>query len=569
MTDKFHDILRIPLGELIIKNKEDFSVRLEGSFKMINRIKSVIENFSCLDSSYFILPDIKTIAINAETLSYSYKKTVNTIPLSDFTKLIRQDFQANFPYIVELCNFLKICLEKLSSMQNNILLPTPITLFFLKNTPGAWRLMPLPAIDLKTEEMVDVDDNIWQTIPINYIRERTKINQQYVIGSILYYCFFDKLMPSDLSRYEKIQRYLMGRININDSLKDVILNSLPKSFEKEGNSLSEIIISFLNCNSNNPINSDKTDELHLLLKDLNSDRIITRWEYEERCDIALKILLNISENIESENVSWERIARLKERQFDKIGALEARINSLRYKQEGSLRSGILYLQNQISTPRDTDINGDYTLFNSFIEVFELNLSISNNELYQLHYAHILMKHLNRVEDAKKYINKQYTDTWVQMLQKLMQIRIFCINKEYIKVSKLCKQELQLLEKISIDEDKMHFVKSYLHIIDAIAYFGAVATFNDTQLFVDSFKRFTKGIDIALDCNDLHLIIIGIQWLKHIQNLLYVFPQKIRVLIETGLDVYLTFLKSLNKEIPSYIEGFPSIPWYNDCLIFIK
>ena len=115
-------------------------------------------------------------------------------------------------------------------------------------------------------------------------------------------------------------------------------------------------------------------------------------------------------------------------------------------------------------------------------------------------------------------------------------------------------------------NKGRYVLSYLQILDGIANFGAVGRL-DVSYLKDAFAHFTSALDMAIDIKAEDLIQIGSHWLIFLEKSAVHFPPKIRQTLTIGISSYISAKKKAGFDIPLNFEDMPSIPWYDEYLLF--
>jgi hypothetical protein len=105
------------------------------------------------------------------------------------------------------------------------------------------------------------------------------------------------------------------------------------------------------------------------------------------------------------------------------------------------------------------------------------------------------------------------------------------------------------------------------MLDGIANFGAVGRLADVSYLIDAFARFTGAMDVAVEIEADDLLEVVSHWLVFLENYAVHFPQKIRQTLKTGINVYLAVKKMVGVIIPDNFEEIPSIPWYDEYLLF--
>jgi hypothetical protein len=302
-----------------------------------------------------------------------------------------------------------------------------------------------------------------------------------------------------------------------------------------------------------------------LEKDFSIDRLAARWEYELKPDVALELLLNYSDFVGQKSIPWGMVARLKEQDGDWEGGLDARLKALTFGEDDAVRNAIGCLFRIAGLEA---VTGGHSFFVEAFNKVDAALCKPLEGFHVLQMAHLEARYLQEYSGAQERLKKDFSDSWNQLLRLMILARILCTREEYPTVSSLCKKGIRIVNKLNdqgLNEGR--YVLSYLQILDGIAHFGAVGRLSDVSYLIDSFACFTAALDVAMGIDAGELIETGTHWLIFLENHAALFPPNICRTLTTGIDVYLKMKIGAGFEIPVEFEGIPSLPWYEENLLF--
>jgi hypothetical protein len=559
--------IRIPVGEMEYSDNESIRIKLDKHYSKPGQIKAHLQALKRLDSSRYLLPNLQEIKMKEGRLYLSYPQVLHKrIPFTDILSTWQKNPQIQIPVFLHLAKFLVSCSQQLRQAGIALLPFSPLFLFYTLCSYGPWHLILLPVSDIKIGDWAQADPLSWQWISSKTLLEGSLTTESILYASILHFCLSGDLFPELLTRQEKFKHLLKGWTKPRPAFYITLSDALPISLDEERKNFEKVTENLLN--PNHSIHSDKElfqTCIETLEKDFSIYRLASRWEYEHKTDVALELLLNYSDFAGQESIPWRMVARLKEQDGDWEGGLDARLKALKFDEDDAVRNSICCLF-RIATLEA--VTGGHSFF---VEAFnKVNSALCRplEEFHALQMAHLESRYLREYDKAQERLRKDFSDPWNQLLRLMIRARILCIQEEYPAVSSLCKQGVRIINKLHNQGlNKGRYVLSYLQILDGIAHFGAVGRLSDVSYLINAFDCFTAALDVALGIDADDLIENGVHWLIFLENHAALFPPNICLTLTAGIDVYLRAKIATGFEIPVKFDKIPSIPWYDENLLF--
>jgi hypothetical protein len=559
--------IRIPVGEMEYQDNEGIHIKLDKHHSKPGQIKAHLQALKRLDSSRYLLPDMQEIKMKEGRLCLSYPRALHKrIPFLDIIGTWQKNPQIQIPVFSHLAKFLVSCSQQLRQAGIEVLPFSPLFLFYTLNSDDPWHLILLPIPGIKIGDWAQADPLSWQWISSKTVLEGSMPTESFLYASILHFCLSSDLFPELLTRQEKFKHFLIGWAKPLPAFHRTLSAALPTSLDEERKNFEKVTADLLNPDHEiHSVSEQFQTCIETLEKDFSIDRLAARWEYERKPDVALELLLNYSDFVGQESIPWGMVARLKEKDGDWEGGLDARLKALTFGEGDAIRNAICCL------PRIAGLEAGTVGDSFFVEAFnkvDAALCKPLEEFHILQMAHLEARYLREYAGAQERLKKDFSDPWNQLLRLMILARILCIQEEYPAVSRFCKKGMQIVNKL-LDQGlhKGRYVLSYLQILDGIAQFGAVGRLSDVSYLIDAFACFTAALDVALDIDAGDLIETGTHWLIFLENHAVLFPPNIRHTLTIGIDVYLRMKIGAGFKIPVEFEGIPSIPWYDENLLF--
>ncbi len=557
---------RLPVGEMMFNGNGDLTIKLFRNYIKTEHVRSALQTLKCLDNLRFWIPEIERLEMRDNRLCLSYPRVhVHSRPFINIVEKWHVNPRLQIPLFIDLAEFLVKGTRELKQTGVSTLPFSPLLLFNVTGNPNTWRVVVLPFFDSKISDWAQADPLTWQWVSCETVLEGKVPDEDFLCGAVLHYCLVGDLFPELLTRQEMFKRLLKGRLGRFTALDQAFAAALPNTLAEEGENFIKLIKNWLRPGQSVHLNKKPPQKyLEKLRKDFSSHRLAARWEYEERPDIALDLLLNCADFARPEEVTWDVVARLKEKKSDWEGGLDARLKALKFGEADAERNAIHFLQ------RFANVRLNMERYKFLEEAFykvDAVIPETTDEFHVLQMAHLEAKYLQKKTGALKRLKKDFSDSWNQLLCIMLMARIYCLQKKYPSVSRLCKKGVEIVNELPQQGlNKGRCVLSYLHILDGIANFGAVGCFGVSYL-IDAFARFTGAMDVAVEIEADHLIEIAARWLVFLKKYAAHFPPKICQTLKTGISAYFMTKRRAGSEIPLNFEEIPSIPWYDEYLLF--
>jgi hypothetical protein len=564
-------LINLPVGEMMLKNDGDLGIILYKTYSKQEQVRTALQKLKYLDNSRFWIPDIEG-EMEGSRLYLSYPRIhAHLKPFIDIVKNWQENPQLSISLFIDLTEFLVKCSQELNQTGVFTLPFSPLLIFNVIGNPNTWRVVVLPFFDNKIVDWAQADPLSWQWVSWETVLEGKLVDEDFLCGAVLHYCLAGDLFPELLTRQEKFKRLLEGRVGRFNALNQAFAAALPTTLAEEGEIFCKLIKNCLKPESSTPLNKELHQKyLEKIEKDFSPIRLATRWEYEGKPNIALDLLLTYADFARPDRVPWYVIARLKEKKGDWEGGLDARLKALIFGQDEAVHEAIHYLRRRANVKLGTE---KYTFFREAFYTLEASFPRAIDDFHVLQMAHLEARYLQNKIGALKRLKNDFSDSWNQLLRIMFMARILCLQEEYPSVSRLCKKGIQIVNELLVNElpqqgfNEGRYVLSYLQILDGIAHFGAVGRLSDESFLIDAFAHFTGAMDVALEIEADDLIKIASHWLIFLEKCADNFPPKICQTLKTGINVYFMIKKITFGIIMDNFKELPSIPWYDEYLLF--
>lgn len=559
--------IRLPVGEMDHGSDGSMHIRLSKDQSSTTQMRNYLQTLHCLDNSRFWIPDTDRMEMKDGRLGLYYPRlNSDSKPFFTIVESLQKNPQIGIPIFIELAKFLVECSRELYKTNIPTLPLSPLILFYTSNSSNPWRMAILPFIDSKLCDWAQADPLNWQWIFPDVVLKGERINEDFFYASVIHFCLVGDIFPGLLSRQEKFERVLKGRIGDFSKLNQAIFEALPTTLVEERENLIQHLREWLEIK--NTINADQEQIqkcLEQFERDFSAKRLASRWEYEGKPEVALDLLSTYAYFAASEKIPWDVIGRLKEKKSDWEGGLNSRLRALEFGQADAIRDALQFLYRIADMRKDSE---KYLFFTDAFNKLTSCLPHVLDEFHILQIAHLEAWYLGEKTGALKRLEKNFNDPWNQLLQSMIIARLLCLQKEYPSVSRHCKKGIGIVNKLPDQGlNKGRYVLSYLQILDGIANFGAVGSIGDVSYVIDAFACFTGALDMALAIEAEDLIAIGAHWLIFLDSYAEHFPPKICRTLKIGINAYLNTKKKSGFEISLTSEIIPLIPWYDELLVF--
>jgi hypothetical protein len=470
------------------------------------------------------------------------------------------------PLFVHLVNFVVESCQQLmnAGLQNGLV--SPACLFHTADPVNSWRMLVLPTLNMSLGDLAQADPLTWYWTTPEQLFAKEAVNENYLAGSVLHSCLVGELFPKLLTKREKFQRFMTGRVGLFPNLSKAITSALPGTFTEEGEKLYKFISASLTPQGSSHLDHEQTQQyLQQLADELSAYRLALRWEYEGQPDVALELLCNYAESVAPQNMPWGTIARLKEKAHDLDGTLDAMLKALQFKESDAVRNAINYLYRVAAVYAGLE---NELFFEAAFNKIDYALPDMIDERFALQLAYLEVRYLKSDERALLRLERNFHEPWHQVLKLLIKARIVNFQKAFPSVSKLCKQGIGILSKMpGKGGDDVRYAISYFLILNGIAHVGAVGRFDDPSYLIDAFSHFARALDQAVEIQENELFNTGAHWLAWLENYAVLFPPRICQTLMTGIKAYLEIKKIAGFEISVFFDEIPSLPWYKEELFF--
>ncbi|MCX5745891.1 MAG: hypothetical protein NT062_25725 [Proteobacteria bacterium] len=521
----------------------------------------VVEKLQGVAAEYFLIPTLVDDAGDQLVLDYALDAASSSFAAA--RGRWRDELAGYLPELVGMAVYLESCVRVLDQID----VPALIAPACLRYTPasgprsfGAWRLMVVPLVDVALVDWARSAPDAWAWTSARTLLGKPS-NSTVSIGAALHAAIADE--RARLPSPERFRRAVRGRIG--GSIATRIASALPASFVGEAALLGDVVRGLLD-------GEPAQARLRELGDALAPYRTAVRWEYEGRIDIARAILERHAATSPADAVPWDVLARLRTRDRDVAGALEATIGALAASDDGPQDSTFHGALRELAVQTRRLAHGDDGLSDTtrrgMIERAVAAADAQGAKLGdsgRLHFAHIEARYLQRWEAAEARLATVAQDAWDNVLRTVLLARIHAAKSAWAHVARSCKEARLATQRMPLSGgDLGAYVIAYLDFLDGVAHFGAIGVYDDPLYMADAFSRFVASLDATrtICAPDDPLVDANIHWLWWIGAMATQLAVPDARTIRTGVEAYLSAHGLQDRISEKQRREVPPLVWYD-------
>ncbi|WP_420147095.1 hypothetical protein, partial [Spirosoma sp.] len=263
-----------------------------------------------MKDSAWLIPRLKVSGTEIQLL-YTSPNSLQSISVA--SQEWRNEPQRNALCWLRLLEWQQEAYTILSHSRIDVLPLSPATVFVTSAQLGQFaqvvqfKFAMIPASQIGLKDWANASPIYWQWVNREAFLANKDFNPAYAATAMLHYCMAGDLVLEKLPKQEKFLRFLSGRTGRLTAFKTLLKEALPETMQEEvdviGGQAGELL-----GQRNKP--EDKPDLPGYLVSKLTISRLATRWEYEEKYDLALQLWLDCVTWEGAAQISWSKIARL-------------------------------------------------------------------------------------------------------------------------------------------------------------------------------------------------------------------------------------------------------------------
>lgn len=553
----------LPHGELVIEpDRVSASLVIDASARQ--RTRAVLDRIRRRAGGELCLPAMIDDA--GGRLALDYAVDAASQPLAGALRQWRGAPAVHLPEVIALAQYVARCAEALGELVATVAIAPVCLRLAPASAAGAQRavcLLAVPLVDatLAAWSRASYDAWAWRSSAA-LIGGPAPHAGAYAVGAALYTALAGDLFPVRSST-ERFRRALRGQVGARDVLGDAVRAALPPSFAEEAVAL-EALVAGLLAPEPPPAWRDQLAELG---EQLHAYRTAVRWEHEGRIDVARQILECHAAIAPRQAVPWEVLARLRERDGDEAGALEAALEAVSDGDRDGVRLLVARMQRVASelAPADGEpAPARAWLDRAIAAVDRIDGKLGDRE--RICVAHVEARHLGHGDRAAQRLAAAAAGAWDEAVRRAICARLCAANAEWLHVARLCKDARRALQAMpampATGGGLGAYLVAYLDYLDGVAHFGAVGLYGEAGYLADAFERFVAALDGArATCAPGDpLIGAAIDWLGWIAALAAQLRLPAARAIASGVDAYLA---AHGIAPPGAGQGVPPLIWYDE------
>lgn len=553
--------LALPLGTLVTeRTRVRVTLALDGHAR--RRARAAVESLHRGAPAWFCLPD--SVEDGGGRLVLDYAIDPASLAFDAALPHWRSSLATSLPELIAMARYLESCTRMLAEISEHVPI-APAFLRYLPTSPaphGAFQLLAIPMINCTVGDWARAAAETWSWQSRDALLGRPGSPGAYAIGAAMHTALAGEVFPVR-SVAERFRRALRGQVGTPDAVGEAARGGLPQSFTEEADALQALIAGLL---APEPP-ADWRDQLARIGEQLDALRVAVRWEYEGEIEIARQILERVAVTARSEQVPWDVLARLRDRDDDAAGARAAALHALGGGDAGDVRALVRKIRGVACEIEDAD--GDTGAVAPLRDwIAEAIAAIDDRDrqladLDRLRLAHVEARALGRMERAMKRLARKAEEPWDDIVRRVLLIRFHAGTGDWLHVAKQCKDVRLAIQAMPVTAGApVDYVIAFVDALDGIAHFGALALYPDAGFLADAFERFAASLDRAraVCAPDDSLVDATIAWLQWIRRMTLQLSLSTARAVASGIDAYLA-AHNFSRQ-----HAGPSVPplvWYDD------
>ena len=542
--------IQLPVGTMA-ESTRSVRVVLAHNARTRALVQAVVERLDGSAAEYFFIP---TTIDDGEELALEYSlEGVETMRFTEALATFAAAPAIHLPELVEMARYLEVAVEYLERVD----VPAVIAPACLRYAPnrhagrGSWRLLVVPLVDVALADWARSAPEAWQWTPSPVLFGKAQSPGAYAIGAALCAALAGDVFPPFAATGDRLRRALRGWVGSRSRLDDAVRGALPDSFADERGELVALVLALLE-----PAPPDDwRARLECCGEQLAPYRTAVRWEFEGKIDIARGILERMVASRPREHVPWDVVARVRGREHDLEGALDAAISAL--GDGGDAVRELAAITRRVAHGGD---GASRMMIERAVAAID-RLGPRLGDLGRLYFAHIEARYLDRLTQAEARLAAAMAAPWDNVLRATQLARIHAARSEWARVAVLCKQaKVAVCAMPDSGGGLGRYIVAYLDHLDGVAHCGAAPQYADPAYLADAFARFVASLDAARStCEpDDPLIRGNVHWLHRMAAIADEMQVADAAIIRTGVLAWL----SANGIVSEIRHEPPAIVWYD-------
>lgn len=547
--------LALPLGELTEPDARHVRVTMPLNARTRGLVQSIVERLDGVAAEWFWVPS-QVDETGAElVLDYALERE-HTMSFATALPRLRARPAIHLPEVVELARYLAAATRVLEQVEVSALVSPASLRYVPDRTEGAWRLMVIPLVDVGVAEWATAAPEAWQWTPARALLGKPAATGAYAIGAMLCEVLSGQLFPAYLAPSLRFRRALRGWVGLPSQIPAAARAALPESFADEAASLAALAVALLEPTPP----ADWIQQLTQLGDQLAPYRTAVRWEYEGKIEIARGVLERFAASAPKQHVPWDVLSRLRGRDQDFAGALQAAIDALVGGDDAVRELAAVTRRLAHSRPPDES----RPMIERAVTAIDA-LGHRVGDLGRLHFAHIEARYLGKLDDAQRRLGEPAATPWENILRGTLLARIHAGRGEWAHTARVAKEARSATQAMPLAGGNLgQYVVAYLDYLDGIAHYGAVGQYNDPGYLADAFTRIVASLDATprvCDPSD-PLIEANVHWLHWIGDLANKMNVPDAKAIRTGISAYLSAQGLTQRISEQQRREQPPVVWYD-------
>ncbi len=545
----------IPGGELQLDG-ETIDLHLAARGDAASRLKATVTRMQSTGRQLFVVPEI--VGSTAERMDLRVHVPAAAYqPFATVAASWRESLVLNLPHILRFGEAVAASCRFLEESGAALLPLSPLTVW-LDTESGSWKSLAVPATAVSFADWARSDPASWGWTASETLLGMAPAGGRYVIGAALHSAITGDLFPPLLSRRERFQRAVRGRVGRPSLLDSLIAAAMPRSFEEERLLLHKVIFNHLAPADSRSSPEESDNLLNELFETVSVRRLSARWEHEGQPAVALHLLQDFARSAPTESVPWEAITRLMETRGDPGGALSTATNALPTGGSEEIRTFLGVLRRS---------GGQVANAIEPLRTAVARLTATDaTPAAALLAAHVRARYLDDRDGARTILNRRLESSWDEVVRAVLLARLCAESEEFELVSRIAKEARAIIATIPFRGGAGgKYADAYLSLLNGIANFAAVARYQNASFLADSYRAFVDAMELALADGASDIIDAATRWLRWICAFTEVVPAPAYATIHTGIRAYLQA-----RGVASANDGTahpPRVPWYDEETFF--
>ena len=548
----------LPLGELTELDGGRVRVVMPLNARTRGLVQSIVERLDGVAAEWFWVPSHVDEMGSELILDYALEKEHHMSFQSALPRISAKP-AVYLPELVELARYLEAAIRVLERVEVTALISPASLRYAPDRDEGAWRLMVVPLVDVGMADWGRASQEAWAWTPARALLGKTvsaSSQAAWAVGVALATGLLGDLYPAHVPPSKRFARALRSWTSGTSGLQRAIRDALPSSFDAEAAALAALATALLEGNPP----SDWAQQLQDLSKQVHPYRTSVRWEYEGKIDVARGVLERYAASTPKQHVPWDVLSRLRGRDQDYGGALQAAIDAVGADEDGIRELAAVTRRLAHSRPPEEC----RPMIEKAVAAIDA-LGTRATDLARLHFAHIEARFLGNTEKAMHRVFAPFKVPWDNVLRGVILARCHAARSEHAHSARVCKETRAAVQGMEFSGGQLGaYVIAYLDFLDGVAHYGATSQYNDPGYLADAFSKITASLDATAKVCDASdpLIEANVHWLYWIGDLANRLDVPEAKAIRTGISAYLS-ASGLTKRISEQQRREPPpLVWYD-------